>query len=76
VRACVKIRQIASVNSVAKLKFIKLKTIGHGESTVDSFDCLRMPRLPHVRCIYCRISCEGTKHWQVVRYEVGGTRRP
>jgi protein-serine/threonine kinase len=56
--------------------FIKLKTIGHGEYTTGSFHCLRKPKLPHVRCIWCRVSCEGTKHWQVVRYEAGASLRP
>jgi protein-serine/threonine kinase len=42
--------------------FVKVKTIGHGEYTAGSFDCLQMSKLLHVRCIWCRISCEGTKH--------------
>ena len=51
--------------------FIKLKTIGHGEYATGSFDCLQTPKLPHARCIWGRFSCEGTNHWQVVRYEAG-----
>jgi len=51
--------------------FIKLKTIGHGEYATGSFDCLQTPKLPHARCIWGRFSCEGTNHWEVVRYEAG-----
>lgn len=56
--------------------FIKLKTIGHGEYSAGSFGRLQTLKSPHVRCIWCRFSCEGTKHRQVVRYEAGPSLRP
>ena len=51
--------------------FVKLKTIGHGEYATGSLYCLKTFMLPHVRCIWGRVSCERTNHWQVVRYEAG-----
>jgi len=51
--------------------FVKLKTIGHGEYAAGSLGCLKTLKLPYARCIWRRVSCERTNHWQVVRYETG-----
>ena len=51
--------------------FVKLQTIGHGECAAGSLDCSKTPKLPHARCIWRRVSCERTNHWQVVCYEAG-----
>jgi protein-serine/threonine kinase len=51
--------------------FVKLQTIGHGECAGGSLNCSKTPKLPHARCIWRRVSCEGTNHWKVVCYEAG-----
>jgi hypothetical protein len=51
--------------------FVKLQTIGHGECAAGSLNCSKTPKLPHVRCIWRRVSCERTNYWQVVCYEAG-----
>ena len=51
--------------------FVKLKTIGHGECATGSLSYSKTPKLPHARCIWRRVTCERTNHWQVVCYEAG-----
>ena len=51
--------------------FVKLQTIGHGECAAGSNNCSKTPKLPHPRCIWRRVTCERTNHWQTVCYEAG-----
>ena len=50
--------------------FVKLKTIGHGESAAFALR-VQTPKPLRNRCVWRRFSRPRANHWQVVRYEAG-----